>query len=109
MARSRIYSYKEKFAKYIVDANVPKKEIYDRILKTNEEQIEQLYLNQKAKIEEQFAYLFRILQELKNIELDHLTKNRVFFKTLFGKILENYNNMQTDIGDGKYIKDNNLY
>ncbi len=104
VARSRIHSYKEKLAKYIIDANVPKKEIYDSILKINEEHIEQLYLNQRSKIEEQFAYLFQILETLKNIELEHLTKNREFFKTLFGKILDNYNNMQNDIDEGMIIK-----
>ena len=100
LARSRIHSYKEKFAKYIIDANVPQKDIYDSILKINEEHIEQLYLNQKTKIEEQFAYLFQILETLKNIELEHLTKNREFFNLLFGKILDNYNNMQNDIDEG---------
>jgi hypothetical protein len=97
LARSRIHSYKEKFNKYIVDANVPKREVYDVLLKTNEEQIEELYVNQKAKIEEQFTYLATILEQLKQIEIDHLTTFKDFFKTLFGKILDNYTAMQLEI------------
>jgi hypothetical protein len=103
LGRSRIYSYKEKFSKYIVDANVPQREIYDVLLKNNEDHIEQLYVNQKTKIEEQFTYLASILEQLKQIEIDHLTTFKDFFKTLFGKILDNYTSMQQEIDEGKII------
>jgi hypothetical protein len=97
LARSRIHSYKEKFNKYIRDANVPVKETYDVLLKTNEQQIEELYINQKFKIEEQFKYIYSILETLKQIEIDNLSKNKDFFKTQFNKILDNYNLMQEEI------------
>jgi len=95
-ARVSIHSYREKFNKYILDANVPLRELYDEILKTNEENIEQLYNNQKTKIEEQFEYFKNLLEDLKTVEIEHLTKVKDYIKTLFDTILNNYTTLQNE-------------
>jgi len=100
LARSRVHTYKEKFVKYIKDTDVPKKEIYDQTLKKNADYLEQLYTHQKIKIEEQFSYLIEKIQELRKIELENFSFNKVFFQNLFEKFKENYTNMQNDIEEG---------
>ena len=75
---------------------MPQREIYDEVLKTNEENIEQLYNDQKAKIEEQFEYFKKLLDDLKTIEIEHLTKYKDFIKTLFENILNNYTTLQNE-------------
>lgn len=95
-ARVLIYAYKEKFNKYIQEVNVPMKETYDELLKTNEQKIEYLYNYQKTKIEDQFDYFKKLLDELKIKELEHLTKFKDYIKNTFEKILNNYNNLQNE-------------
>jgi len=95
-ARVSIHSYREKFNKYIHEAKVPLREIYDEILRTNEENIEQLYNDQKVKIEDQFEYFKKLLDDLKTIEIEHLNKFKDYIKTLFENLTNNYTSLQNE-------------
>jgi len=58
--------------------------------------MEQLYNEQKFKIEEQFEYFKNLLDDLKTIEIEHLTKFKDHLKTIFESILNNYNTLQNE-------------
>lgn len=103
LARTRIHAYKEKFTKYLEDANVPNREIYDSFLQTNKDGIDKLYTNQHDKINQQFEYLTKIIGDLKEIELKHLEEFKEFFQMLFGKILDNYNALNEEIDSVKTL------
>lgn len=78
---------------------MPLRETYDEILKTNEENIEQLYYDQKEKIEDQFEYFKKLLDDLKTIEIEHLTKFKDYIKTVFESIMNNYTTLQNEKED----------
>lgn len=100
VGRTRIHAYKEKFQKYVEACNIPKKEVYDTFVNENEGVVDKLYEAQKAKIEEQFAYLLKLIEEMKNLEIDFLTKYKDFFKCLYGKVNDNYKCLLTEIDSG---------
>lgn len=97
LARSRIHIYKEKFYHYLDDSKVPLKEIYSTYMEEHQTGIIQLYENQKRKIEEQFAYLQKLIDELKEIELENLFKFKEYFLNLFLKISKNYDLLNDEI------------
>lgn len=97
--------------KYLDDAKVPVKEIYDSFMEQNRDGIAKLFENQQVKIEEQFGYLHKILDELKALEIEHLTKFKDYFQTLFSKIFDNYVGLNDEIDSVKNLiesKEKNL-
>ena len=88
---------------YIDACNIPKNEIYEESLRYSEEIIEKLYLDQKIMIEEQYAYLIRMIEELKIIEINNLTKYKDFFKLQNTKIKEYYTPLKNEILSGNLI------
>lgn len=101
IARTRIHAYKEKFQKYVEACNIPKKEIYLSFVGENEGIVDKLFNDQKAKIEEQFSYLLKLIEEMKSIEIGFLTKYKEFFRGLYGNVSDNYNNLVKEIQYGK--------
>lgn len=95
-ANDSLTKYKSKFKKYIEDVNVPDREVYDEVLRNNEEQIDELYFNQKARIDEQFDYFSKLLEDFKTVEQEHLLRVRDYIKNIFSKILENYTTLQNE-------------
>ena len=100
VARTRIHAYKEKFQKYVEACNIPKKEVYDTFVSENEGVVDRLYEAQKIKIEEQFVYLTKLIEEMKVLEIDFLTKYKDFFKLLYGKVNDNYKGLLLEIVSG---------
>ena len=101
LARNRVVIYKDKFFKYLDDAKVPVKEIYDTYMEQNKEGITKLFENQQTKIDEQFVYLHKILDDLKETEKEHLSKFKDFFQALFSKIFDNYIGLNDEIDSVK--------
>jgi hypothetical protein len=100
VARNRTHSYKEKFEKYIEACNIPKIEEYEGNIKLTEEILDKLYIDQKTKIEEEYSYMTRRLEELKSIELENLSKFKESFILLNEKNKENYHSLLQEINLG---------
>lgn len=66
-------------------------------MEQNRDGILKLYENQKIKIEEQFTYLYKILEELKEIEIEHLKNFKEYFFILYSKIFDNYVGLNDEI------------
>jgi hypothetical protein len=101
IARTRIHAYKEKFQKYVEACNIPKRDLYDTFVNENQLIVEKLFNDQKAKIDEQFFYLMKLIEELKSIEMNFLIKYRDFFNGLYGNVSDNYHNLIKEIQLGK--------
>jgi hypothetical protein len=97
IARTRIHAYKEKFQKYVEACNIPKRDLYDTFVNDNQLIVEKLFNDQKAKIDEQFSYLMKLIEEMKSIEMNFLIKYRDFFKGLYGNVSDNYHNLLKEI------------
>ncbi len=97
IARNRSHSYKEKFERYIEACNIPKIEDYEWNIKLTEEILEKQFIDQKTKIEEEYYYMTKRLEELKSIELDNLSKFKESFILLNEKNKENYHSLLHEI------------
>ena len=103
VARTRLHSYKEKFQKYIEACKVQKKEEFDIFINENEGVVDKLFDDQKGKIEIKFTFLMGLLEEMKTIELEYLTKYKDFFKGLYAKVHDNFKGLLLEIETGKII------
>lgn len=104
-ARQKTHLFKEKFDKYIIDARVPEKEKYDQLMKTSENEIEKLYIDQKTKIENQFKYIISILNQIEKTEIERLAKYKGFISKKFSEVFDNFNELQKTIDEVKNLID----
>ena len=59
--------------------------------------MDRLYLDQQIKIEEQFSYLIKKIEEIKVIELENLKKYKQIFQEMNFKNQENFNLLVKEI------------
>ena len=103
IARNRTHGYRERFEKYIEACNIPKIEEYEMNIKISEDNLEKLFSDYKNKIEEEYNYLIKRLEEIKSIEIENLSKFKDSFILLNEKNKENYHSLLKEIQLGKYL------
>ena len=73
-------------------------------MKTSENEIEKLYIDQKTKIENQFKYIISILNQIEKTEIERLAKYKGFISKKFSEVFDNFNELQKTIDEVKAYK-----
>ena len=101
LANGRIHTYKDKFNNYCKNTKLPNETDFLGNIDECLAYIEKKYRGQKETIEQQFAYLIKIIIEMKELELSHLSRFKDHSSGLYLNLKQNFSQMKNDISYSK--------
>ncbi len=104
LANARIHSYKDKFSQYCDGMSLPLEGDYNSSVEECIVAIDKQYEDQKKKIHDQFDYLMKLIIDLRDLEILHLTRFKDHCKEMYLNLKSNFQQLKEDINYGNKVK-----